>query len=154
MAEKPKRIINSKGREVLKYPNGTEYDPETKHLVRGPDVTPITLDPVGMNKRGKLLRDRARIKGIIRGTGLQMPPEDDIDAMAMSEASAIEVLTAVMTNTFMNSQNLRGMAEAFNKLTGTKSDEEEAVTVSKDDLLYALAEFAAQIPVIEGKVIE
>ena len=105
--------------EIIEYPNGSAKLASNGHWVRGPDITPIMRDPVGMQKRGqKIVRERAiasQLRGLARATK-ELPEDADFEEIAAGALTTIEALTKHFVEIFLQSNNIRGLGEAYSKL--------------------------------------
>jgi hypothetical protein len=124
MSGKPYVLEERDGRQVRVYESGTVLDHISGKLVE--PYRPQVMTPElarEMRARSAELNRLAKVRGIIRGVGLPMPSDEDVEALAKAEASAIEIIFAAATNNFLNSDSLRGKAEMLTKLTGGSAEE-------------------------------
>ncbi len=112
--------VNEDGKEILLYDNGAKKDAVTGHWIQAPPHAQFTdVTARLMTSRRRAIGLRAQLRGLIAGTGGEIPDQmaDDItDADLLAAGSALQALTAHMARTFNSSSSLRGMAEVYDKL--------------------------------------
>lgn len=116
------------GREFLRWMDGTERWQDTHRFKRGPYNAPVRLDPSGMAKRGAQVKREqgiiAQLRGLAGATA-ELPEDADLEQIAKGALTTIEALTRHLAQTFMQSKNIRGMAETYNKLLAPFVGDEE-----------------------------
>jgi hypothetical protein len=118
---------DEEGREVLQYDNGMLKDAATGHLMRGPDHALITTSERGRElvaaRRAKGIR--AQLRGMARGADIDLDPDMIEDELISKAADAGEVYTAHFGKTFLKSNNIRGLGEAYSKLMAPFATDEK-----------------------------
>ena len=137
----PELKTDENGREYYEYPSGLTKWKDTGHFRTAPLVTPISDDPRGMlQRRNDKSRQIAR-EAIDEGAGL------DPSKWGTGEGWRSVIVHTVQT--YLNSKNLRGMAETFTKLAtagGYLSPEvEKGRVVHIENLNVGVAELVARI---------
>ena len=122
MAQRTKKKITHE--MAKKYPerykildSGAIYGLKEGHIVANPGGGKTAITHATSGELRTLWTEKktlAKLRGIARGARVKV---SDIDADLLGSAtSAVEILTAHMARTFLQSSNLRGMGETYTKL--------------------------------------
>lgn len=136
--------IHEDGRDILVYDNGAKKDAKTGYWISPPPSVRITGD----NARAMLARRRAiglrsQLEGLAESIGVD-PSEIDDDLLLQS-GTALRALTRHMAETFRKSNNLRGMAETYDKLVaplvGDRREKQDDTPAEPTNVYILLAQF-------------
>lgn len=161
--ERTKETIDFRGEqvEVWRYPNGSARRTDNGHYLIPPQDSVIRTPERAkeLHRLGKQKALRSKLKGMIRGAGL------DVDANAVDEelidkaGDALEVFLAHMGQTFLKTSNIRGMGEVWPKLTEyfhveEKEEQEKSAEPTLEDALKGLIGAIQQAVERQGEVID
>lgn len=143
--------------KILK--NGAIYDLEQGRIIANPGGGTTAITHATSSEYRTLWREKkveAKLRGLARGAGID---PDDIDRdLVRSAASAAEVVTAHMAQTFLSSRNLRGMGETYVKLMGdedvqdaTRGSDVQAIAGAVKAVMAVLAGRKDEPDVIEAE---
>lgn len=140
--------------KVLK--SGAVYDREVGRIVSHSgegeyQITSATARAMLAKKREKAIA--AQMRGLAAKNGIALPPDATDEEVLNGALDGMEALTAHMKKVFLESNNIRGLAEAYTKLTaplvGSQSDEREIpdhlVEAKAKELLHGLSAMAKRI---------
>jgi hypothetical protein len=144
------------GIEVLVYPDGTVKRADNGHFLSPPRDAKITT-----SERGKELLQRrkdkaivSQLKGLARLTGTELPADADLEQTIEGASDALEAITRHFGATFLQSSNLRGMAESYKQLAaplvGTEPEKGNTyntvnVVEMSEEVLQAIADLRARL---------
>lgn len=142
------------GVEVLVYPSGM-----VKRADNGHYISPPSSAKIADSERGRELYELKRQKGVMaqlralaRGAGIELPEDADLEKIIEGASSGTEALTLHLYKQFMKSENLRGMAEAYGKLSAPMVGDQAAppkagntinVVNISDDVMHFLKDVRA-----------
>jgi hypothetical protein len=137
--------------------NGAIYDLDKGRIVKGANIT--TAQAIAMQARRWRVAEISKLRGMIAGAGIEVPPDDDLEALLDAAGKAEQAYTAHMGKTFLKSNSLRGMGEVKKYLTLLAEGRQEAHRVPDPDVVNAVTRLLQEVkslsnPVIDADVID
>jgi hypothetical protein len=100
----------------------------------------------------------SHLKGIAQGAGIELAEDADLEQIVQGASDGVQALTRHMAQTFLTSSNLRGMGEAWGKLTapilGAPDSDPDQPRQTSPRIVILLQQLHERQNVIDGQVIE
>jgi len=147
-ATRVKEVTLEDGRQGFLYSDGAIRDTNGRAMTRPPNLVEhaITRDNAkDFLARRRLVGLEAQLRGLAKAKLGDINPSEVPEELLAQAGSALEAVTQHMAETFMDSKNLRGMGEVYDKLAaplvGDRREKQDDVPVEPTNIYIMLSQF-------------
>jgi len=158
-ATRVKEVTLENGRKGWLYSDGSIRDANGRAMTRPPQLVEhaITYDNAKeFLARRRLVGLEAQLRGLAKAKLKGVDPSAIPDELLGQAGSALEAVTQHMAETFLDSKNLRGMGEVYDKLAaplvGDRREKQDDVPAEPTNVYILLAQFIDQRQVTDMSI--